>query len=425
MLYLTQIIGKPVLHPNGERLGKIAEVVVSPGEPLPLVAAYQVKTTDGALFIPADALPILVAAREYTLKRVVNEIVPYQIKVNDFSLVRDVLDKQIVDVEDYRVVRVNDIRLERVAGDNMALFGVDAGVRGLLRRMGIENVVEAFGKKLRRAPSAGQLIAWASVESLPAHNAGEPLKLKVSYDKIAQLHPSEIGDILDQMDPANRRSVIEHLDVETAAEALAEADEAVQVSVLQQIDQEHAADILEEMPADDAADVLGDMDAAHRENLLDHMEAEEREDVEELLTYHDKTAGGLMTNEFLSIRQEVTAQATIDRLREIEPDAEMIYYLYVTDAEERLVGVISLRDLIIARPEAVVADFMIKNVRALSVDAGVEEVARTFERFKLLALPVVDRDNRLHGIITIDDTLEQLLPTDWRKRPAAGNRVGS
>jgi magnesium transporter len=426
MLYLTQILGKTVLHPDGERFGRIAEVVVTPGEPLPTVAAYQVKTTDGAVFLPAEAFPISGGeAREYTLKRPVTEIPPYHIQANDFSLVRDVLDKQIVDVEDYRVVRVNDIRLERVPGGNLALFGVDAGVRGLMRRLGIEGAVEKIGKALHRTPSAGQLIAWASVESLPTHNGSEPLKLKVSYDKIAQLHPSEIGEILDQMDPASRRAVIEHLDVETAAEALAEADEAVQVSVLQQIDEEHAADILEEMPADDAADVLGDMDAAHRESLLEHMEAEDREDVEELLTYHDKTAGGLMTNEFIAIRQDVTAQATIEKLREMEPDAETIYYLYVTDAAERLVGVISLRDLIIAKPAAVVTDFMITNVRCLPVTADVEEVARTFERYKLLALPVVDDEDRLQGIITIDDTLEQLLPPDWRKRPAAGSRAGT
>jgi magnesium transporter len=133
MLYLTQILGKTVLHPDGERFGRIAEVVVTPGEPLPTVAAYQVKTTDGAVFLPAEAFPISGGeAREYTLKRPVTEIPPYHIQANDFSLVRDVLDKQIVDVEDYRVVRVNDIRLERVPGGNLALFGVD-------RRRGREN----------------------------------------------------------------------------------------------------------------------------------------------------------------------------------------------------------------------------------------------------------------------------------------------
>lgn len=425
MLYLTQIIGKTVLHPGGERFGRIAEVLVSPAEPLPVIAAYQVRTGDGALFVPAAFLPVSADAREYTLTRPVTEIPPYQIRPEDFSLVRDVQDKQIVDVHDFRVVRVNDIALEPLADGRIALIGVDAGVRGLLRRLGIEGAVDKFGRALGRrgAEPAPNFIAWEDVASLPRHNAGEPLRLKVSHDKIAQLHPADIGAILNQMDLADRKDVLQHLDAETAAEALAEADDAVQVQTLQHLDAETAADILEEMPADEAADVLGDMDAAHREELLDHMEQEEREDVEELLPYADRTAGGLMTNEYVAVPQNLTAQQTIDRLREMEPEAETIYYLYVVDDleddEDHLVGVISLRDLIVAKPDAPIAGFMIKSVFSVPVDAAVSEVAHLFERYKLLALPVVDEENRLQGIITIDDTLEQLLPPDWRKRSYA------
>ncbi len=190
------------------------------------------------------------------------------------------------------------------------------------------------------------------------------------------------------------------------------------------MDEERAADILEEMPSDEAADVLGDMDRAHRQGLLSRMDVEDRADVEELLEYHDKTAGGLMTNEYVAIAEEMTAQQTIDQLRALEPEAETIYYIYVVDAREMLAGVISLRDLLIARPEARVADFMIKKVRSVPLNANVEEVAHTFERYKLLALPVVDDDGCLQGIITIDDTLEQLLPPDWRRRPARRGHSG-
>ena len=419
MEYLTQLIGKTVLDTDGERFGKLAEVVVSPTEPLPFVAAYQVKTEDGALFIPWDALNVGTDSREFRLRRPVPEIQPYQIGAQDFSLVRDVLDKQIVDVHDYRVVRVNDVRLEMLPNGRLALLGVDPGVRGLLRRIGVDHLLGSLGRILHFATPADTFIAWNDVESLPTHNAGEPLKLKVSHEKIAKLHPADIGDILNQMDPAHRRDVLESLDVETAAEALAEADEDVQVQALQHLDQELAADILEEMPADEAADVLGDMDKAHRDQLLGKMEAEWREDVEELLEYHDKTAGGLMTNEYVAIRQDQTAQQTIEHLRALEPEAETIYYLYVTDKDEKLVGVISLRDLLIAPPDRLVADFMIVKVRKVRLDADVEEVAHKFERYKLLALPVVDGDDILQGIITIDDTLEQLLPPDWRRRPAS------
>ena len=417
MEYLTQLIGKTVLDEKGERFGKLAEVVVTPAEPLPVVAAYQVRTEDGAVFVPADALDVKHDAREFALKRPVPQIPPYHIQEHDFSLVRDVLDKQIVDVHDYRVVRVNDIRLEPMRDGRLALLGVDPGVRGLLRRLGLEGAVSGLGRLLHFSTPTVNFIPWNDVESLPTHNAGEPIKLKVSHEKLAKLHPADIGDILNQLTPADRREVLESLDIETAADALAEADDEVQVATLQQMDEERAADILEEMPADEAADVLGDMDRAHREELLGRMEADEREDVQELLEYRDNTAGGLMTNEYVAIQQDYTAQQTIETLRALEPEAETIYYVYVVDQDEHLTGVISLRDLIVAKPDAQVADFMITKVRSVRLDADVEEVAHTFERYKLLALPVVDDENRLQGIITIDDTLEQLLPPDWRRRP--------
>ena len=277
MEYLTQLIGKTVDDTLGERFGKLAEVVVTPGEPLPLIAAYQVKTEDGALFVPWDGLTLDKDAREFRLSRPVTEIQPYQINAQDFSLVRDVLDKQIVDVHDYRVVRVNDIRLEKLPnGRTEQLMGVDPGVRGLLRRLGLDHLLGSLSRALHLGQPSDTFIAWNDVESLPTHNAGEPLKLKVSHEKIAKLHPADIGDILNQMDPAHRKDVLEALDVETAADALAEADDHVQVHALQNLDRELAADILEEMPADEAADVLGDMDKAHRNELLARMDADDR-----------------------------------------------------------------------------------------------------------------------------------------------------
>ncbi len=423
MEYLTQLIGKVVDDSDGERFGKLVEVVITPAEPLPLVAAYQVKTEDGALFVPYEALTLNPDGREFSLNRPVPDIRPYQIQAQDFSLVRDVLDKQIVDVHDYRVVRVNDIRLEKLSDGRLALIGVDPGVRGLLRRLGMEGLIHGIGRALHLGSPPDTLIAWNDVESLPTHNAGEPLKLKVSHEKIAKLHPADIGDILNQMDLAHRKEVLESLDMETAADALAEADDQVQVETLRHLDSEFAADLLEEMPADEAADVLGDMDHASRQDLLGRMDADDREDVEELLEYHDKTAGGLMTNEYVAIVEGFTAQQTIDHLRALEPEAETIYYVYVIDTEEKLVGVISLRDLIVSAPDRLVAEFMIPKVRSVRLDADVEEVAHKFERYKLLALPVVDDEDALQGIITIDDTLEQLLPADWRKRPSGGSRT--
>jgi Mg2+ transporter MgtE len=311
---------------------------------------------------------------------------------------------------------VNDIRRAPIqSAEQLGVVGVDTGLRGILRRLGLEPTVESFTKLLKLTLVSHHFIPWNDVESLPTHNAGEPIKLKVSHEKLATLHPADIGHILNQLTPADRNEVLKTLDVETAADALAEAEDDVQVDALRTMDEERAADILEEMPADEAADVLGDLDKARRDELLDHMEVDDREDVEELLSYGDASAGGLMTNEFVALPEYLTANQTIDHLRNLAPDAETIYYIYVTDPDEHLRGVISLRDLIVAQPDTQIKDFMIKNVRFVEVDASLQEVAQKFERYKLLALPVVDTHHILVGIITVDDTLERILPENWRR----------
>ena len=417
MEYVSQLVGKPVLDVEGEQFGTVTEVVIRPHQPVPIAAAFQVKTEDGALFLPYSALQIDVEHHAFRLRTKQSLVQPYMPQPEDFSLIRDVLDKQIVNIHDYRVVRVNDIRLAPIQnGTELALVGVDTGLRGLVRRMGLEPAVDGLSRLFHVKTGTHHFIPWNDVESLPTHNAGDPIKLKFSHEKLSKLHPADIGNILNQLDPADRHEVLDTLDVEIAAEALSEAEDEVQASTLSSMDAERAADILEEMPADEAADVLGDLRKDQRETILQHMDAEEREDVRELLSYPDETAGGLMTNEFVALREEFTAEETIDHLRRLCPDAETIYYIYVTDPEERLTGVISLRDLIIARPETKIADFMITNVRSVHVEASVEEVAHLFERYKLLALPVIDHDNELLGIITVDDTLEQILPDGWRRR---------
>jgi len=169
----------------------------------------------------------------------------------------------------------------------------------------------------------------------------------------------------------------------------------------------------------EAADLLGDLPEERREQLIAKMEADEAEDVEELLGYEDDTAGGLMTTEFVAVTVTLTAQQTIDRLRELEPDAESIYYVYVVDEEERLLGVLSLRDLIVARPEAAIADIMIKRVVAVPLDARPEDVAAVIAKYNLLAVPVVDDEDRMQGIVTIDDAMDEVMPAGVRRRARA------
>lgn len=401
------------------------DAIATPGGRLPQLNALIVRTPEAELFVPYDDVEfdddpagphgsgqILGDVR---LRRAINEIAPYRPGDDDLRLRRDVLDKQIVDVHDYRVVRVSDVRLVE-SGSRYCVVGVDASMRATLRRLGAIGRPLEMGARLIGRPLRSNLIAWDDVQTLEPGTAGARIQLKVSHDKIARLHPADIADIVEQLSPQQGAEVIEALDTETAADAMAEAEPEVQVQIMQQLDNAVAADILEEMEPDEAADLLDDLPNVRSDALLEHMEPEEAENVIELMGYDNDTAGGLMTTELVAIRANITCEETINRLRELAPKAETIYYVYVVDDEERLVGVLSLRDLVIAPPETHVSDIMVQNVIHVYVEDHADEVAQVIGRYNLLAVPVVNEDERLLGIITVDDTLERLLPPERRRR---------
>ena len=230
----------------------------------------------------------------------------------------------------------------------------------------------------------------------------------------ASLHP---------IAPRDRAGVLASLDDEAVADAMEEMEPDTQVEVLEDLAPERAADILEEMSPDDAADLVADLDQDTRDEILAHMEKDDADAVKELLGYPEDSAGGIMTTEFVAIEAHLTAASAIDRLRELEPDAETIYYVYVTDEEGRLIGVLSLRDLIIARPERLVQEFMFREPVAVAVTAGQDEVAEVVAHYNLLAVPVVDDERRLVGIVTVDDAIDTVIPTGWKRRmPRVFNR---
>ncbi len=412
-MYLSYVLGQMIKDPEGRQLGKLIDLVASPAPHLPVVSAVVVRVSRRRTRdVTWRCLSYDSESERFALAVPVDEAEDYELTDEDLLLAHNVMDKQIVDVHDYRVVRVNDVRLEPSAG-RLYLVGVDTGTRGLLRRMGLMHLSDKFAKIIKVRPSS-KVIAWHDVEAFE-RGVGR-LKLRVSAARLSALHPADIARIVNELDPDQRTDVIEDLDVETAADVLVEADPEVQASIVENLEDELAADILEEMEPDEAADVLGDISAERREDILEEMEPEEAEDVKELLAYDDETAGGLMTTEYVAISKDLTAQQAIDKIRELEPEAETIYYIYVIDSAEHLVGVISLRDLIVAKPEQPVEEFMIEKVIHVHTDASVEEVAQSLSDYNLLAVPVVDEENTLQGIITVDDALEEVLPEDWRRR---------
>ena len=292
-------------------------------------------------------------------------------------------------------------------------MAVDVGGAGLLRRLGIEGPFRTVARNLHRSVPE-KYIDWEDVD--PVETSIASIKLRVPHQGLAELHPADLATIIDQLAPRDRAGVLASLDDEAVADAIEEMEPETQVEVLEDLEPERAADILEEMSPDDAADLVADLSETARDEILALMELDEAAEVKELLGYPEDTAGGIMTTEFVSVPEHLTASETIDRLRELEPDAETIYYVYVTDDDGRLVGVLSLRDLIVAPPATQISAVMIREPVAVGALADQDEVAEVVAHYNLLAVPVVDEDRHLVGIVTVDDAIDTVLPNAWKRR---------
>jgi len=411
MLFLSRLVGRPVRDRDGDIFGKVRDLIVALGEQYPPVTGLVVRVAGGRdIFLPwTDVEEIEASGARLRTTRI--DIATFRQRPNEIRLWLDLLDKQIVDVEDRKIVRVNDIQLAPVEG-RLRLVAVDVGLAGILRRLGLAGPGERLARVLRL--EAENYIEWADVD--PVESSVSSLKLRVPHQALSTLHPADVAHIVEQLAPRDRTGILAALDDERAADVLEELAADDQVDILEALPPEKAADILEEMGPDEAADLVADLSEARQEQLLNLMEPEEASDVRELLAYGEETAGGLMTTDFITITPDETAEQVIERLRELHPDADQVYYLYVTDAQGLLVGTITLRGLIVASPDTPVHDCMRPDPISVRIDLDAEQVGAAIARYNLLALPVVDDDGRMQGIVTVDDAFERALGEGWRKR---------
>ena len=412
MPYVSQLIGKPVTDVDGERIGTIKDILAMPLSdfPYPKVVAIEAKSKEGSLFIPISDLVVLLAPAIPIQKRK-QDIQPYQPDPEVMLLVRDVLDKQIIDTDGVRVVRVNDLELVRIEG-GIYVTNVDVSSRGILRRLGLITLSRQLDRAVLPGVPSG-MIAWDHVELLAND---QPMRLKVPGAKMTDLHPADLAEILSDLSRQDSGKLLDSLDVETVAETLEEVEPDFQASLIEQMPNERAADVLDEMSPDEAADLLAELPEDRSQELLELMEDEEAQDVRKLLAYEEDSAGGIMTTEFMAFSPGLTAEEVIKTLRETANEAETIYYLYVTDEFNHLVGVFSLRGLVLAPPQSKVMEFMEKRVITVHINDSQEDCAQMISKYSLLAVPVVDDEERLQGIVTADDALDKIIPTAWKKR---------
>jgi magnesium transporter len=412
MAFISELISRPVTDYDGTQIGVLKDLIARPYKEFshPVIDAILVHSPAGDRIFPYTDLAALLSAA-IPLNRPSADIAPYEVHEDDIRLVEDVLDQQILDMDGARVVRVNDIELVRVNG-NVVVSNVDIGLLGILRRLGIEKLGRWTAKRLQSDLSSG-IISWDFVEPL-IHD--KSMRLKVPINKLTDLHPSDIAEIISDLNRAEHSDLLHKLDLKQLADTLEEVEPDFQANLIDHFPDETVADVLEEMAPDEATDLLAELPDARRQKLLKLMQSEEADEVRKLLLYEEDSAGGLMTTDFVTVRPDMTAAQTIEHLRKVGEEAELVYYVYVTDAEEHLLGMFSLSELILARPEAIIADFMHKRVVSVELDTDQEEIAHTIAKYNLIAVPVVNAENRLQGIVTVDDALDKILPTNWKKR---------
>ena len=410
-VFSSEIIKKTVLDPKGEDLGRVRDLVVVKGDPLPKVTALIIERRKKSLYLPWQDLNIfnkkIISSRVYA-----ESLQPYEIKEDDLLILRDILDKQIVDANGAKVVRVNDIKLEGY-NDDAVLIAVDVGMRGILRRLGMERGGEDIAKLFKKSLPY-TLISWDYLQ--PLEPKLTEISLTIPRQMLSELHPADIADIISSVSQKDGASFFNNLDIETAAEALSELKPEMQADIISAMDTEKAADIIEEMGPDEAADVLSDLPTERAKEILEHIEKEEAEDIQELLGHEEDTAGGLMTTDFIAYPPDMTVMEATERFKTDAREAENVYYLYIVDKEEKLRGVASLRELLIAENDCHLADIMETNLKTIAPGEDEMAAAEIISKYNLLALPVVDENGYMHGIITVDDIIDLLLPPEAKKK---------
>jgi CBS domain-containing protein len=410
--FLSEMIGRTAVVVREGRpanVGRVCDFVVEhPDDTFPRIDALVIKSNAGKHLAPIGSI---IDFQSDDNKLVLRDVPMREAPPDDEALylVEDLFDKQIVDVDGRKVVRINDIEIARTGGA-LRVVAADIGFGGIVRRLGGGGLSRALIDKIPKS-----LIAWDNVAPLHDLNPTQ-IQLSVSENRLARLHPSDLAEIIGDLSARDAARLVGSLDDEAAADALEHLDAETQRSIIDDLGAERAADIIEEMDSDDAADLLGELPAEQQEQLLREMDAETADDLRELVAYDEETAGGLMTTDYFWIYPHRTVAATIAKIREIAPETEFVYYLYVTDPSEKLLGVLSLRTLLLSSPDALIQTVMDDDIVSVHPDQRSTEVASTIARYDLLACPVLDDDGKMLGIVTVDDAIDAIIPERLKKQ---------
>lgn len=424
MNYFSEMLRLPVVDAAGEKIGVVNDLGIATGEVFPRVTALA--------FQGPGKTPFMISWRKYVerfdedgvyLKYPATDIRFSYLQPDEVLLARDIMNKQIVDTQGMKVVRVNDIKLSATGDNQLRLLGAEVGARGLLRA--IHPLFERVSVKVAQMlgkPLSEDIIAWSYMDLL--ERSTKQIKLSVSHKTLSELHPADIADIIEQLDPRLRTQVFAQLDTEQAAEAITELDDdELMTEMLEVLSDREASTMLATMDPDDAAALIEELDYEKAEKLLRLMGVKEEKAIRNLLGYEEDTAGRIMTNQFVALPATATVQDAIDALRGLDEDFESIYYVYTTDVEGALTGVLSMRSLVVAEHADRLKDLAYRDVVWVAPDLDQELVADEMTKYDLVAIPVCDENRHILGIVTVDDALDVIAEEHAEDLQIAGVSV--
>ncbi len=408
--FLSQILNQKVYDEFDDDIGKLFDIYVSTDQGYPRVIGYKIKKGSEIFNYEFRKIEICKEDKKIRVRvRGVKDIIPRKFS---YLLSKHLLNKQIVDVNGKKVVKVNDLTMNKVAGE-IRVVAVESGIIAVTRRYKLDGIIRAFYNILGKKPRDNS-ITWESVQSLEM--VDHSLKLTKPYGKLTKLHPADLADILEGLDTEARNKIFESLDKDLAAHTLEELQPEIQADILSTINNIFAQEILDEMPNDEIADILDEMKEVDAEKILINLKKDDEEEIRNLMDYEEEVVGSIMNKDFISFKFNITASETIEILRELQPEDEVIHYIYIVDEDEKLQGVISLRNLVLSPPVQKLKDIMDDTVIKIKDCQDIEEAIELALKYDLISIPVVDTEDKLCGIVIMNDIIEELLSPRWKRK---------
>ena len=417
-IFLSEILSLPVVNfHDSKKIGRVLDLAATTNQVFPKITGIVIKPGNSkkVMYIPWGKVKKMIPGGSVTVEYIQESMNGASTTADTEILLRKTfLDKQIISTSGNKVVRVNDLHFliddTLKENSNLWLVHIDIGVKALLRRLGWGRFINAIFKWVMDRDIRDKFIPWKYVQPTATANVYGSLHLKIDSSKLSEVHPADMADILEDLGIDERISLIESLSFGTAAATLQEMPLKLRVQISETLEAGRLTSIINEMPMDEAVDLLDEMSREHRQAVYVLLPSEKVSELKELSQLSIFSVGSIMNTDFITVKETQTVQEILELLKAESKKAELIYYIYAVEKDDYLKGVITIRNLLSSQPTAVIADIMNENVISVKIDTNIKRVAQIFFKYNFIAIPVVDDDDRIQGIITSRDAFESVFP---------------